>query len=567
MARMIPASPVPEAPAAEARLYQQFRTDLPSTWTVIHSQRFLLPRRGGFAREGELDFLIVDPARGALGIEVKGGGVRRHRDGWFSTDRDGDEHPIKDPGRQAAAAVHAIRSYLKQAPGFGGRGFRCRFDWGVAFPDTVSPGDFGPDLPAEVILDRGSLLDLRGAVDRVFEYWGPSRGDGRALSPEAADALIETLCERHPPAATLALRFREEEREILRLTENQKVTLDLLAAHPRAAIEGGAGTGKTVLAAEKARRMATTGARVLLLCFNRPLAAYLRSAAEDYEVETFHEFCGKMARRAGLPFEEPTGPGHQDFWETTAPNLLVDALERLPEARYDAIVVDEGQDFMLDWWTCLDLSLKEGGEGTLYAFYDPNQNISNRHPPKALAIIPNRLPHNCRNTGNIARYIAVLIGEEARVRPGTPDGAPVEEMTCRDPAALARRVTERLERLVEEDDVRPQDIGIISTRRLENSPFAESRRAGRFRLVGLGDAQAAKSRGSRPRIVFDTLERFKGLERDVVVLLDLPGSKRAVTAARLYVGASRAKHLLVVARLKPSGGVPAAGVIDRTLPR
>lgn len=556
MARMIPASPAPEAPCSEGRLYEKFRTDLPATWTVIHSQRFLLPRRRGFAREGELDFLIVDPARGALGIEVKGGAVRRDRDGWFSTNRYGKEHSIKDPGRQGAGAVHAIRDYLEDARGFGGRGFRCRFDWGVAFPDTEWASDFGPDLPAEVILDRNSLLDLRRAVDRVFGYWGPSRGVGRALSPEAADALIETLCERHPPAATLALRFREEEREILRLTEDQKFILDMLAAHPRAAIEGGAGTGKTVLAAEKARRMATTGARVLLLCFNRPLAAYLRRGAGDYEVETFHEFCGKMARRAGFAFEEPTGPGHQDFWETTAPNLLVDALGRLPEARYDAIVVDEGQDFMLDWWTCLDLSLKEGGEGTLYAFYDPNQNISNRHPPKALEIIPSRLPHNCRNTANIARYIAGLIGGEARVRPGTPDGEPVEEMTCGDPAALAGQVSERLERLVEEDDVRPQDIGIISTRRLENSPFAENRRAGRFRLVGLGDPHAAKSRPSRPRIVFDTLERFKGLERDVVVLLDLPGSKRAVTAARLYVGASRAKHLLVVARLKPSGGTP-----------
>ena len=559
MARMIPASPAPETPDSERRLYERFRTDLPAEWTVIHSQRFLLHGRRGFAREGELDFLIVDPARGALGIEVKGGGVHRDRDDWFSTDRRGETRPIKDPGRQAQYAVHAIRGYLENSRGFGGRGFRCRFDWAVALPDTVSPGDFGPGLPAEVILDRGSLLDLRGAVDRAFEYWRPSREDARALSPESADALVETLCERHPPAATLALRFREEQREILRLTEDQKFTLDLLAAHPRAAIEGGAGTGKTVLAAEKARRMAATGARVLLLCFNRPLAAYLRSGADDYEVETFHEFCGKMARRAGFAFEEPTTPGHQDFWETTAPNLLVDALERLPEARYDAIVVDEGQDFMLDWWTCLDLSLMEGGEGTLYAFYDPNQNISNRHPPAALEIIPNRLPHNCRNTANIARYIAGLIGEEARVRPGTPEGAPVEEITCRDPATLARQVSERLERLVEEDDVRPQDIGIISTRRLENSPFAGARRAGRFRLVGLGDPQAAKGRRSRPRIVFDTLERFKGLERDVVVLLDLPGSRRAVTAARLYVGASRAKHLLVVARLRPSGGAPPVG--------
>ena len=207
MARMIPASPAPETPSSEGRLYERFRTDLPAEWTVIHSQRFLLRGRRGFVREGELDFLIVDPARGALGIEVKGGGVRRDRDGWFSTDRDGQEHPIKHPGQQAADAVHAIRGYLEDARGFGRRGFRCRFGWGVAFPDTEWPGDFGPELPAEVILDRSSLLDLRRGVDRAFEYWRSSRGDARSLSPEAADALVETLCERNPPAATLALRF------------------------------------------------------------------------------------------------------------------------------------------------------------------------------------------------------------------------------------------------------------------------------------------------------------------------------------------------------------------------
>lgn len=49
MARMIPASPALETPASEGRLYERFRTDLPAEWTVIHSQRFLLHGRRGFA--------------------------------------------------------------------------------------------------------------------------------------------------------------------------------------------------------------------------------------------------------------------------------------------------------------------------------------------------------------------------------------------------------------------------------------------------------------------------------------------------------------------------------------
>ena len=102
MARMIPPVPALETPDSERHVYERFQSVLPDSWTVIHSQRFLLPRRGGkreerVDREGELDFLVLDPLRGALGLEVKGGGVRRTADGWRSTDRHGEERVIKDP--------------------------------------------------------------------------------------------------------------------------------------------------------------------------------------------------------------------------------------------------------------------------------------------------------------------------------------------------------------------------------------------------------------------------------------------------------------------------------------
>lgn len=93
-------------------------------------------------------------------------------------------------------------------------------------------------------------------------------------------------------------------------------------------------------------------------------------------------------------------------------------------------------------------------------------------------------------------------------------------------------------------------FGIQRTLSLETWAFAREHRAGRFELVTLDYTPNRKSRGSSSRrVVFDTLHRFKGLERDVVILLDLPGGDRAVTSHHRYVAASRAKHLLVVARL------------------
>ena len=563
MANMIPPVLAPETPDSEKLMYTLLRDRFPDTWKAIHGQRFLLPaKHGARTRERELDFLVLDPSRGALGLEVKGGHVERHADGWTSTDRDGERHDIKDPGKQASDAVHTIRKYLEKSPDFGGKGFRCRFEWGVVLPNVESPPDMGPDLPRALVLDSTDLADPESAVDRMFSYWekggGTSGFGNRALSGECVDAFVRVLCERHPPASWLAQQFDEENRELLRLTEEQKILLDSLAEYPRAAIRGAAGTGKTVLAMEKARRMAGAGKRVLVLCFNTPLAAHLAREAGDFTVETFHAFCRRMAKRAKLPFEPPKGGGRGGrFWAKDAAMRLLEALDRLPDERYDAIVVDEGQDFLPDWWPCLDEALRDERDGTLYAFYDPNQDIYEGGPPRALEILPYKLVHNCRNTTNIADYAARLVDDEAIVRPGAPRGKSVEEITCTTGTEVVRVVGELIDRLVVKEGIRPDRIAIVATRTLKNSPFAGGHRAGRFRLLNLDDSRSWKSRpsslgGSTGHVVFDTLHRFKGLERDIVILLDLPSEGGSITSRHRYAAASRAKHLLIVVRLVPA---------------
>lgn len=113
----------------------------------------------------------------------------------MSTDRHGESHNVKDPGKQASKAVHAIWKYLEKAPGFGGKDCRLRFEWGVALPDVESPPDMGPDLPRDLILDRRSLSDPKTAVDRMFSFWeekGGSSGSGdRTLSRACADAFVK----------------------------------------------------------------------------------------------------------------------------------------------------------------------------------------------------------------------------------------------------------------------------------------------------------------------------------------------------------------------------------------
>ena len=220
---MIPPSIAPETPGSERRVYGRLREALPDSWTVMHSQRFLLP--GNLRpREGELDFLILNPDRGVIGLEVKGGQVGRTADGWYSVDRHGERHSIKDPGRQASGAIFAIGEYLNDARGSGRRGFRCRHGWGVGFPDTVVEGDLGPDIPRPVVLDSDDLAGMQTSVERIFDYWrlnGP-------LSESAVRGLVDALHERFPPASTLAFLFRFEDEDFLRLTDEQLTLLDSL---------------------------------------------------------------------------------------------------------------------------------------------------------------------------------------------------------------------------------------------------------------------------------------------------------------------------------------------------
>src|SRR5262245_18918605 len=106
---MIPENLSPEIPTSERYVYGRLKAALPESWIVIHGRRFLLPgKEERSPHEGELDFLVVDPRKGAIGLEVKDGGIERGKNGWFSMDRGGGRHPIRDPGAQASAATHAI---------------------------------------------------------------------------------------------------------------------------------------------------------------------------------------------------------------------------------------------------------------------------------------------------------------------------------------------------------------------------------------------------------------------------------------------------------------------------
>jgi ATP:corrinoid adenosyltransferase len=537
---MIPNQPVEGCPQSESEVFQALASNLPSDWIVIHSRRFVLPAVGRHtSKECEVDFLIFHPKRGFLGLEVKGGkDVGRDQDGWYSVDYYGNKHRIKDPGAQAQRATHFVGRYLKQRPDFSN--WVPPYGWGVCFPAVTVGDHLDPALPRSHVIDNTELANIRQHLERVFE--SNSMPDG-LIPKQKINAFLKAMAPSFKLAPSLASRFDSERPVLVQMTDEQNDVLDLFEEFPRVAVKGAAGTGKTLVAMEKARRLSAAGKRVILLCFNRPLADHLATLADGFVVETFHKFAKDLARRADITFKEPQEDRDKErFWNEDAADLLDQALNVYQDERFDAVIIDEAQDFKPLWWLPIETLLRDGRNGTLYIFYDPNQQIYGDGPAAELDMKSTTLKYNCRNTKLIAEYSSQLVDIEAILKPGTPTGTEVVTRACSSERDMVDAVRKLLHEVVTDNKIPTAQIVVLTTSSPSKSPVFRARKLGNLSLVRL-DQQPNKD-----EVRFSTLHRFKGLEADVVILCDVKPENEESTAKHLYVGTSRARHMLAVCR-------------------
>ncbi len=352
------------------------------------------------------------------------------------------------------------------------------------------------------------------------------------------------------------------EREVVRLTEAQFHLLHMLRGVRRASIVGGAGTGKTMLAAEKARRLAREGFRTLLVCFNSALAGMLAEEVENVaretgflEVKTFHQLCEDLGREAGVLAPRPVPPP-QGWWDETLPRALDEAAAKLGP-RYHAIVVDEGQDFVDGWLLSLEGLLYGGREDVMYVFHDPAQAIYRDDSVAGLGMTEYPLDLNCRNAQPIHDVVRRFAGEGLASGALREDGRAPEfiEAAIGEPTIRALRGV--LHRLRVDEGVKPWDIAVLTGARLDESVVwaVPGHRFGNEVLGNAAVDDAGHNLGLAAHLVpqlpadvilCETIRRFKGLERPVIVLVELPEEDATKLDRLLYVGASRARQHLVV---------------------
>jgi hypothetical protein len=550
---------------AEREVEARIREALPDGARCFANVRWLAPTRdGGPARNGEIDLLLVLPAIGILVIETKGGSIVRDGFGrWYAGNRSLEPPPFE----QAEASARAMARKIEADPRWRGE---LRTIHAVAFPhtdrDSLTRGGrtLGPDAPPELILDRSDVATdeaAAAALDRVLRFW---IGDG-TRDRTLTEHQVEVICDVIEPEVVLRALLRsdieEGERELRAPTQMQLSVLRTLQGKPRASILGCAGAGKSLLAIEKARRLASDGFETVLACFNQPLARTFARTPELQQhiasgrlvVGTFHDLCRRLATEAGTLPPQPAHPG-REWFDIELPGALERALPTVG-GRVQALVVDEGQDFDELWLMLLEQLLVDPKRGVLYVFHDPAQAIYRPDAVATLGLEEYPLPDNCRNARPIHDlayrfYDGTLPAEAVR-----DDGREPLIIEADGPEATVDAVRGALHDLVHVEKVDRAQIAVLTGVSLEHSATWRQRRfRGDLVLWNGGVDDEGRSKGlsadqvpDQPpgTILCESIYRFKGLERDVVVLVEIrPDDERLERL--LYVGATRAKHHLVV---------------------
>ena len=574
MARFVSPVPLDRIEHGSERLVaQKLVEQLPEGADVFYSQMRLTagPGKSGGLQEGEADFIILHPAEGLLVLEVKGGNIRYDARTQEYVRLARASTVTVDPFRQAQKNLHALLERLRRAlPG--GANPPCAYGYAAIFPDCECIGPAPQGLSSAVVLSSTDLpfLDRRVAAILGEFRRGPRKPLDAATTERIRDGISPRMVLRQP----LSLRILGQERELVRLTEQQLELLDVLRHADRVAVRGVAGSGKTLLACEQARRLAAAGTRTLLVCFNRHLAETIADRfARDPQgapligdrrlvVDTFHGFAREACRRAHVPFDIPAGDQSR-FWNETAAELLLEAAERLPGERFGAVVLDEGQDFREDWFPALESWLDTSTPGRptrILAFYDPEQNLFVEDAPGGglrenggfLADLPQfELPWNCRNTRQIASHCGGLLRREILIRREAPEGSQVRLLPpAADPAERRAAVERELDRWLGREKLKSGQVAALSPFRADKCCLSGATSLGKWPLTSSVE-RWRKGEG----VLLQTIRAFKGLEADAVILFDAPSPRprSALTNSDLYVACSRAKHELVVVPSEPLG--------------
>ena len=512
---IIPASPYKTNSNAELRVFDKIKESFANDnrYLAFHSLNLTKHEKKRF---GEADFVIICEF-GLFVFEVKGGKIIVDNGVWSTTDRYGEAHRLKEsPFRQAETAMNAIISAIEVSNLF--PNLKISRGFGVIFPNNESlPPSSEWDLHT-VCVNR-NFKGFEIWLKNFFKYWeSKHRNDDKLTSHDIA-SLKKYLRPNFELLESLQAKIANLESNVVKLTEEQYKYLDMVAENSQVLCRGGAGTGKTFLAAELARRLGNADKNILFLCKSNWLRRYLESKIHNENVVV-----------------------------STIESVKVDQ-RRADIIKYDVLIVDEGQDlFNLEDVATMDDLVNGGLEtGEWYIFHDINNQygLFNESKVEVLEMLESYKPAkfslqlNCRNSMQIVDKVQSIIhcdmGSE-----GTGDGPEVTEVFSKSPDDSSY-LEEEINKLLK-SGISPSSITILSPFSYEQSAISKLPEKMKRIITKLDDFSVR----SLPvqEISFAEIKNFKGLENEVVIVIDL------IHPTQLTENQDRVKHYVGMTRAR-----------------
>jgi len=497
---------------AEYRVFDKLKESFVGSNKYIAFHSLNLTRHQ-YKRFGEADFVIICEY-GLFVFEVKGGSISCDEGVWYSTNDNG-RHNIPNPFTQAETAMHAIHKAIKEIEF---NHLNIVIGYGGIFPSgswTVRSSEWD----RAIICDANNFKNFENFLSKFFKYWH-SKGVNQKydhLSVENIKAIADFLRPNFEMIETLSNQLYNQEEITLKLTEDQYRYLDIVAANQRVMCSGGAGTGKTFLALELARRIAREDKRVVFVCKSEWLKQYLTSKISNEFVTI-----------------------------STIDSAQVD-MRRLGVDKYEVLIVDEGQDLfnVVDIDKLDNLLIGELNKGEWYIFHDTNHQALEVVDKDALEFL-NDIPHaeiplttNCRNTNPILKYVEKHLDVDMGKKDEINGPKVIQTFASNEINILENTINQLVT-----DGIPSSHITLLSNLEYAKSSASSLPDKLQSKIIQLDDYSIRNFPSDE--ISFAEIKNFKGLENEVIILIDLPKPNKKIEKDRAlhYVAMSRAKGLL-----------------------
>lgn len=518
----------------EEKVYISLRS-LDNNYVVFHSFSWVGINKRTI---GEADFVVMHRTKGIMVIEVKSGEIE-YKDGtWYQTNMKTKFKKEINPFVQARRSQYEIKDRLLLKYRNYEIPMTCSAVWFTSMEidqDVLLP----LESPREIILDKTSLDFPKRDIDGIFNYWG-KKYSNVPLNQKKFHDMVSFLCPYFHAVPRLRTTIDEAEYFYIQLTNQQIVLLNFLEEQKTAVIHGLAGTGKTVLAVEKAKSLAEQGESVLFLCYNSFLRDDLRenNSIPNVVFHNAHSLAYEMIGDSGNAIDELLSE-FEDYLET------VFEAENWP---YSNIIVDEGQDLNDRLLNRLYELVKEK-KGCFYVFYDRNQYIMKNQLPEWIDNSECRLvlSKNCRNTAEIFKTSCSIIGVDESSRINDIHGDIPNAKFYKTENELNDLAKKFIRNLIVEGKLKPEEIVILT---------ATSQEKTWLNTDNIFEGYKISLTPAKDSVLFTTIRKFKGLEAKAVLIIDISvrGLINSEDKRLIYVGSSRAKYFLELAFLEDVEG-------------